>query len=165
MATVFTASAGRHAALTAEREAVALNRREAHRASALVAVLVGGLAAWCAFGQEPARTVRDGIFSRAQVDRGRHEFNAICMNCHEIAEFTGAGAYLEQMEGKTVWEALEYIWAEMPEDEPASLDPRDYAAILAYTLSEYGLPAGEADMPIDKASLERVRFARPAATE
>jgi mono/diheme cytochrome c family protein len=140
-----------------------LSRWKSRGLAACAAVLAGGLAAWSAFGQAPSRTVRDGIFSRAQVERGRHEFNAICMNCHEIEEFTGAGAYLEQMEGKTVWEAFEYIWAEMPEDEPASLDPRDYAAILAYTLSAYGLPAGEADMPIDKAALESVRFARPAA--
>jgi mono/diheme cytochrome c family protein len=141
-----------------------LNRSGAQRL-ACAAALAGALAAWAAIGQAPGRTVRDGIFSRAQVERGRHEFNAICMNCHELEEFTGEGAYLEQMEGKTVWEAFEYIWAEMPEDEPASLDPRDYAAVLAYTLSEYGLPAGEADMPIDKASLEAVRFARPAAAD
>jgi mono/diheme cytochrome c family protein len=141
---------------------VPLSRSLRQRLGACAALLAGGVAAWSAFGQAPTRSVRDGIFSRAQVERGRHEFNAICMNCHEIEEFTGAGAYLEQMEGKTVWEAFEYIWAEMPEDEPASLDPRDYAAILAYTLSAYGLPAGDADMPIDKASLENVRFARPA---
>jgi mono/diheme cytochrome c family protein len=141
---------------------VPLNRLQVQRLGALTAVLAGWLAAWSALGQAPARTVRDGIFSRAQVERGRREFNTICMNCHEIEEFTGAGAYLEQMDGKTVWEAFEYIWAEMPEDEPASLDPRDYAAILAYTLSEYGLPVGDAELPIDRASLEGIRFARPA---
>ena len=115
-----------------------------------------------AFGQssEP-RTVRDGIFSVAQVERGRDSFTWICMDCHEIEEFTGVGAYLEEMEGKTVWEVFEYIWAEMPEDNPASLEPAEYADILAYTLSVYGLPAGEADMPTDRAVLEEVTITRP----
>ena len=133
-----------------------LNRSVTQRLAACAGVLIGALAAWAAVAQA-ARTVSDGVFSR--------EFDTICMNCHELEEFTGEAAYLEQMEGKTVWEAFEYIWAEMPEDEPASLDPRDYAAILAYILSEYGMPAGEADMPIDKASLEAVRFARPAVAD
>jgi mono/diheme cytochrome c family protein len=128
----------------------------------IVALLAAcGFGAWTAFAQAPARTVRDGVFSAAQVARGKHEFETICMNCHEIEEFVGPGAYLEEAEGKTVWELFEYIWAEMPEDEPASLDPKDYAAILAYTLSVYGLPAGAADMPIDRKSLEAVKITHP----
>jgi hypothetical protein len=83
------------------------------------------------------------------------------MNCHELEEFTGAGAYLEEAQGKSVWELFEYVWAEMPEDDPASLDPNDYAAILAYTFSAYGLPAGAADMPIDKKSLEAIEIVAP----
>jgi len=134
-----------------------------HRLAGTVALLGAcAFGAWSAFAQAPApRTVRDGVFSAAQVERGRHEFSAICMNCHEIEEFTGPGAYFEEADGKTVWELFEYIWAEMPEDEPASLDPKDYAAILAYTLSAYGLPTGDTDMPIDRKSLEAIKIARP----
>jgi hypothetical protein len=83
------------------------------------------------------------------------------MNCHEIEEFTGVGAYLEDMDGKTLWEAFEYVWAEMPEDDPASLDPQDYAAVLAYLLSVYGLSTGDVDMPIDRRSLESIAIVRP----
>jgi S-disulfanyl-L-cysteine oxidoreductase SoxD len=133
------------------------------RLAASVTVLAAcALGAWAAFAQAPApRTVRDGVFSAAQVERGRHEFTSICMNCHEIEEFTGPGAFFEESEGKTVWEVFEYIWAEMPEDEPASLDPTDYAAILAYTLSVYGLPTGDADLPIDRKSLEVITITGP----
>jgi mono/diheme cytochrome c family protein len=130
-------------------------------AGSLALLIACGLGAWAAFAQAPARTVRDGVFSAAQVERGRHQFTSICMNCHEIAEFTGPGAYFEESDGKTVWEIFEFIWAEMPEDEPASLDPKDYAAILAYTLSVYGLPTGEADLPIDRESLDAIEIVRP----
>ena len=50
----------------------------------------------------------------------------------------------------------------MPEDEPASLNPEDYAAVLAYIFSIYGLPSGDADLPIDRESLEAITITRPA---
>ena len=84
------------------------------------------------------------------------------MNCHEIAEFTAAGAYLDDVDGKPLWDTFEYVWAEMPEDEPASLNPEDYAAVLAYIFSIYGLPSGETDLPIDRESLEAITITRPA---
>jgi mono/diheme cytochrome c family protein len=127
---------------------------------AAIAVVAATALAAGAFGQQQ-RTVRDGVFSAAQVTQGKRLFGSICADCHEITEFTDAGAYLEQQEGKTVWEAFEYIWTEMPEDDPASLDPKQYAAVLAYALSAYGLPAGASDLPIDRKSLEAIRFAKP----
>jgi len=112
--------------------------------------------------QDARRTVRDRVFSATQAARGEQLFESICMNCHEIAEFTGAGAYLDDVEGKPLWETFEYVWAEMPEDEPASLNPEDYAAVLAYIFSIYGLPSGETDLPTDRESLETITITRPA---
>ena len=112
--------------------------------------------------QDAQRTVRDRVFSATQAARGERLFESICMNCHEIAEFTAAGAYLDDVEGKPLWETFEYVWAEMPEDEPASLNPEDYAAVLAYIFSIYGLPSGETDLPTDRESLETITITRPA---
>ena len=106
-------------------------------------------------------TTRDGIFSAAQVERGRESFLWECMDCHEMEEFTGVGAYLEEVDGETVWDVFEFIWSEMPEDRPAWLEPDEYADILAYILSVYGAPTGDADMPIDQAALERIVVERP----
>ena len=50
----------------------------------------------------------------------------------------------------------------MPEDEPGSLSPEDYAAVLAYIFSVYGLPSGETDLPTDRESLETITIVRPA---
>jgi mono/diheme cytochrome c family protein len=120
------------------------------------------MAAVTAFGQPgEARAISDGIFSPAQVERGRESFTWECIDCHEIEEFTGVGAYFETADGKTVWEVFEFIWAEMPEDKPAWLDPEEYADILAYLLSVYGLPSGEQDMPTDKATLDEIILTRP----
>jgi mono/diheme cytochrome c family protein len=137
--------------------------RSKHLVSGVGSVVSLGTVALAALAQLPVetRTVREGIFSVAQVERGRDSFTWICMDCHEIEEFTGVSAYLEEMEGKQLWEIFEYIWAEMPEDNPASLEPDEYADVLAYVLSVYGLPAGDADMPTDRATLEAITLTRP----
>jgi mono/diheme cytochrome c family protein len=122
---------------------------------------VGAVAAWNLAAQDAERTVRDGVFSARQAARGERLFESICVNCHEIAEFTGAGAYLDEVDGEPLWDTFEYVWAEMPEDDPASLNPEDYAAVLAYLFSVYGLPSGENDLPIDRETLRAITIVRP----
>jgi mono/diheme cytochrome c family protein len=112
--------------------------------------------------QTRERTVRDGVFSAAQAERGARVFESICANCHELAELTAAGAYLDEVEGKPLWETFEYVSTEMPEDDPASLRPEEYAAVLAYILSVYGLPSGDTDLAVDQGSLEAIAIVRPA---
>jgi mono/diheme cytochrome c family protein len=106
-------------------------------------------------------TLAAGAFSEAQVRRGEESFASECMDCHEIEEFTGVGAYLEDMEGDTLWEVFEFVWTEMPEDRPAWLDPEEYTDILAYILSVYGHPTGPSDLPIDQQVLERIVITLP----
>jgi len=130
--------------------------------AALAAVASIGATVSMSAAQDARRTVRDGVYSAPQAARGEQLFESICMNCHEIAEFTAAGAYLDDVDGKPLWETFEYIWVEMPEDEPASLNPEDYAAVLAYVFSIYGLPSGASDLPIDRESLEAITITRPA---
>lgn len=112
--------------------------------------------------QENARTVRDGVFSASQAARGEELFESICTNCHELGEFTAAGAYLEGVDGEPLWDTFEYISAEMPEDDPGSLRPQEYAAVLAYLFSAFGLPSGKIDLPVERESLERIAIRRPA---
>jgi mono/diheme cytochrome c family protein len=137
-------------------------RKLAKRAVVLGLAAAGLAAAWGLGAQNAERTVRDGVFSSAQAARGERLFESICMNCHEITEFTAAGAYLEEVEGKPLWETFEFVWSEMPEDDPSSLNPEDYAAVLAYIFSVYGLPSGAADLPVDQKSLEAITITRPS---
>jgi mono/diheme cytochrome c family protein len=132
------------------------------KAAVLGLAAAGMGAAWTLAAQDGERTVRDGVFSARQAARGDAVFQSICSNCHDITEFTSAGAYLEDVDGESLWDTFEYVWSEMPEDDPSSLDPEDYAAVLSYLLSVYGLPAGEADLPTDQKSLEAITIARPS---
>ena len=131
--------------------------------SAVLGAATAGLAmAWGLAAQNGERTARDRVYSQEQAARGERLFESICMNCHEITEFTAAGAYLDDVEGKPLWETFDYVSAEMPEDDPASLLPEEYAAVLAYIFSVYGLPSGDAELPVDQASLEAITIVRPA---
>jgi quinoprotein glucose dehydrogenase len=112
--------------------------------------------------QTSPRSVRDGVFSAAQAERGARVFGSVCANCHEIAEFIGAGAYLDGVEGQPLWQTFDYISTEMPEDDPASLRPEEYAAVLAYIFSVYGLPSGAAELAVEQESLETITIVRPA---
>jgi mono/diheme cytochrome c family protein len=125
-------------------------------AVALGALLVAGLAA-----QDGRRTVRDGVYSAAQAARGERLFESICVNCHEMADFTAAGAYLEDVDGETLWDTFDYVSSEMPEDDPGSLEVEEYAAVLAYIFRVYGLPSGDAALPVDRDSLRAIAIARP----
>ena len=118
---------------------------------------------WTLTAQTDSRTVRDGVFTSAQAERGSRVFRSICTNCHEIAEFTGAGAYLEDVEGKPLWETYEFVSTEMPEDDPGSLRPEEYSAVLAYIFSAYGLPSGDAELSVDRESLEAITIVPPGS--
>ena len=89
-------------------------------------------------------------------------FESICTTCHEIDEFTDRGAYLDSVDGESLWETFDYVSGAMPEDDPGSLPPADYAAVLAYLFSVYGLPSGATELPTDRAALEGLAMARPA---
>jgi mono/diheme cytochrome c family protein len=121
-----------------------------------------GLAITCTLAAQKSRTVRDGVFSPAQVARGARVFESICTNCHEIAEFVGDEAYLEEVEGKPLWETFDFISTKMPDDDPGSLRPEEYAAVLAYIFSVYGLPSGDAELAVDQESLEAITIVPPA---
>ncbi len=131
------------------------------------AAIAAAVAAVCALvlvvasAQTEPRTVRDGVFSAAQVKRGQRILKTICENCHEIEDFTGPGAYLEDHDGKPLWDTFDFIWSNMPDDDPSSLQPVEYAAVLAYLFSVYGLPTGDADLPIDRKALESITITRP----
>ena len=115
-----------------------------------------------AYGQSAGqRSTRDGVYSEMQAQRGRRSFETHCTECHELAEFTGAGAILAEREGERLWEIFDFMWSEMPEDRPSWLEPEEYADILSFLLSAYGLPAGNDALPADRNRLRSIRLNRP----
>ena len=123
----------------------------------LIAGPAGGSAAEAASygapGPQSDGTVADGVFSDAQASRGEQRFRQVCSACHDTDEFTG-GRFRLTWVGRTTADLFDTIATLMPEGDPGSLSPAEYASLVAYLLQLNGYPAGDADLP---ASLPELR--------
>jgi mono/diheme cytochrome c family protein len=111
------------------------------------------------------RTIRDGVFSDAQVRRGEAVFGNICSACHNRAQFVGDGGFQKNWEGRTFFDVFDQLRNTMPNDNPGGLSRREYVDVLIYLLRQGGHPAGEADLAVTDASLKAIRIVPPAAQD
>ena len=97
-----------------------------------------------------ATRASQGVYTKAQASRGSGAFTDICLACHSRARFRGA-------DFATKWadKPLSTLYAAvkaMPLGEPNSLDPQDYADVVAYLLSVNDYPEGQHELaPSDAA--------------
>jgi cytochrome c len=138
-------------------------------AACLGAVMMAGLAI---HGQGPAtrRSVRDGVFSERQVDRGRRVYLRSCEHCHgsslegnDTAEIPALvyDSFFRQWNGRTVADLFEHLRRSMPADDRGSLTPGNYVDVLAFVLESNGFPAGPSDLPEKPEELSTITIERP----
>ena len=138
-------------------------------AACLGAVMMAGLAI---HGQGPAtrRSVRDGVFSERQVDRGRRVYLRSCEHCHgsslegnDTAEIPALvyDSFFRQWNGRTVADLFEHLSRSMPADDRGSLTPGNYVDVLAFVLESNGFPAGPSDLPEKPEELSAITIERP----
>jgi quinoprotein glucose dehydrogenase len=120
---------------------------------------VFGVAASGFGGQGTGKSIRDGVYTKAQADRGGTAFAARCTACHADPAF--APSSIDNYDGTPAAELFAFMSTAMPEDNPGSLKPEEYAEILAYFISSRGLPPGASALPSDIESLEQIRIEKP----
>lgn len=98
-----------------------------------------------------------GIFTAAQADQGEQTFNRHCSTCHARNQFTGQMFEITWM-AESVGGLYQFIRTAMPQNDPGSLEPEEYAAIVAYFLRMNGRPPGERPLPADGDVLAGVRW-------
>lgn len=103
------------------------------------------------------RTTRDGVYTEPQARRGAVIMTEVCAECH-LGEVEFTGAFLRSWSGATVGALFEVISTQMPEDRPGSLEPQEYAEVVAYILSLNGVPAGTRELPSQIDSLLDIRI-------
>ena len=108
------------------------------------------------------RSVKTGVYTVAQADRGIAVFKSKCASCHAPNRFTDDFFY-QSFAGKPLWEMFDVISDSMPEDNPGSLKKEEYADVIAYLLKLNNFPAGETELPIDKDALSAIVFEKPVA--
>lgn len=148
----------------------AASRSSASRRSLIVALAIGvcglhgsyvgggGQAAAAQGAAGPAQSsVLDGVFSKAQADRGEKTFSQVCAACHTLSDMAGAKFRSRWADG-AVGDIYEFVMSAMPDGDPGSLKPEEYAQVIAYFLEQSGYPAGERELPADKVALAKVKI-------
>jgi mono/diheme cytochrome c family protein len=91
-----------------------------------------------------ARSVRDGVFTDAQADRGAKVFSQFCIACHKTERFVGD--QLKPWLDQTADVLYRAIRLKMPEDNPGGLTRQQYADIVAYVFKLNGFKPGSDEL-------------------
>jgi polar amino acid transport system substrate-binding protein len=106
-----------------------------------------------------AQAAKPALYTDAQATAGAQVYASSCAACHGAAlEGVAApalkGAPFGEMataQSLTAGALLDVIANTMPQSDPGSLKPEDYAAVTAYILQQNGYPAGATALAKDSA--------------
>ena len=104
------------------------------------------------------RSVRDGVYTVEQAQRGKEISDNICAACHMEEWFTQT--LLQSWAGAPLSFLYELLSTTMPEDQPGGLKPQQYADVLAYIFELNGLPAGQGELSPEKEELAKITIER-----
>jgi mono/diheme cytochrome c family protein len=107
--------------------------------------------------QDPGpRTTQDGVYAPAQAAEGREVYARECSQCHVLDYYTGE--VVQAWEGVPVFDLYDLVRTKMPENNPGSLRPREYVALMAFILELNGMPAGEEPLSARSSVLKNIIF-------
>jgi len=118
-----------------------------------VAVGVALMMSLCTALAQGTGTVLDGVYTIEQAARGQDGYRDHCRSCHEGTDQDGPnlkGAdFVDRWRGDRLNVLFAQIKTNMPGNRPGSLSESTYIDILAFLLSENGLPAGGGELTAD----------------
>lgn len=107
------------------------------------------------------KTSADGIYTKAQADGAKPQFEKICAECHaftvaakkQAADLPlGDEPFLKKWEGKSIDELVSVIVLTMPNDGSAVVTEAEALNLMAYVLQQNGMPAGTTPLTKESAS-------------
>jgi len=126
--------------------------------AALVAVAVVSKSAGAqSAGPHATRSTSAGVYTDEQASRGRDMYAMQCKSCHTPASHTGV-VFANSWDRRPLSDLYSYIVTRMPKNEPGSLQPDEYADVLAYLLKLNELPSGSDPLPADSMTLKKIRI-------
>ena len=141
-------------------------------AASLALVGAAGISAPGAAAQEPTakRSIKDGVYTEVQANRGEREYGRTCEHCHgaglegdtgrEIPSLV-SDPFMRNWNGKNLKELFETLSRSMPADNRGSLSARTYTDLIAYLLRANEAPAGTSALPDSLAELEAISIEKP----
>ena len=119
------------------------------------------VAAFAVVAGQGAKSVNDGVYTTAQADRGAATFKTTCTTCHDNARFTGDD-FLSVWTGKSLHELFHHMSTTMPEDNPGTLKPQQYADVVAHFLRLNGYPTGTTELEGTAEAIKAIKFDKKA---
>lgn len=101
-------------------------------------------------------SVRDGVYTDPQADRGSKTFDRVCIECHDPTRFVGE--LMKPWENKSAHPLFEAVCLTMPEDNPGTLPRQQCADLLAYIFKLNGFKAGNEELKGTDEALKAVRI-------
>ena len=112
-------------------------------------------------GSAVQATTNSGIYTKAQADRARAQYQKICADCHAFTVAAkkrprdlplGDEPFFETWTGRTVADLINVIHLTMPNDGSAVVSEKEAADLVAYMLQQNGFPAGSKPLTKDTAT-------------
>jgi S-disulfanyl-L-cysteine oxidoreductase SoxD len=108
-------------------------------------------------GSAGVRSTSQGVYSDEQASRGKDMYAMQCKSCHTPASHTGV-VFANSWDRRPLSDLYSFIVTRMPKNEPGSLQPDEYADVLAYLLKLNDLPSGDAPLPADSLAMKKIRI-------
>jgi mono/diheme cytochrome c family protein len=120
---------------------------------------------------QATRSVRDGVFTVQQAERGRALYATYCSDCHmtdmsgrlDVPHPSSAPAlrgpyFIANWRALTAADLFERMRISMPQTAPGSLTRQQNADILAHILDANGYPAGQQELPSTRDPLAAIKI-------
>jgi len=114
---------------------------------------------------QAGKSVGDGIYSKAQAERGAKVYAENCSFCHGddlkgsdvIPALVGAD-FIGSWKGKTAADLFEKVNTTMPATAPGTLTPAQTADVVAHMFAVAKYPEGTAELPGKMDELKQIRI-------
>ena len=113
-----------------------------------------------------AQTAKPALYTADQATAGAAVYSQACAACHG-AQMEGVAAPalkgsafgdMANAQGLTGDALLDVVANTMPQSDPGSLKPEEFAAVTAYILQQNGYPAGTVALTKDEAGLKDAKI-------
>jgi mono/diheme cytochrome c family protein len=114
-------------------------------------------------GADDATSVWQGVYTKAQAERGRANYLAACASCHGTqlqgdtdAPDLAGNAFLRRWTDRSVGTLFTYTESQMPIGRPRSLGAAGYADVIAHILAANRFPDGQQELPASGSALDKI---------
>jgi quinoprotein glucose dehydrogenase len=112
---------------------------------------------------DPATSVWQGVYTKAQAARGQTLYLTSCSSCHGVqlqgdteAPDLAGSAFLKRWTNRSVGVLFTFTESQMPVGRPRGLGAQGYADVIAHMLAANGFPDGPQELSGSAAVLDKI---------